>query len=196
MSGKRDHNKIRVLGISASPRKCGSTDILIDKALDGAISCGAAVDKIMLNGLYFASCQECGGCSKSGICILRDDMTAVYKKVEKSDAIILASPIFFANLTAQAKAFIDRFHCVWVYKNVLKKAPAGTFKKGAFICVSEIEKRSYFENSRSVVKAFFSTIGAEYRSEIYSGGIKNPGDVLKNKQLVNSAFMLGKSLCE
>ena len=196
MSGKRDNSKIRVLGIGASPLKGGSTDTLLDLALEGARSCGALTEKVTLNDLHFVFCQECGSCITSGVCIRRDDMTSVYEKVGKADVIVFSSPIFFANLTAQAKAFIDRFQCAWVSKNVLGKALDGAQKKGALLCVSAVEKREYFENSRSVVKAFFSTIGATYSAELYCGGIEKAVDVLDNKWLMDKAFMLGKSLCE
>ena len=196
MPGKRDNIEIKVLGIGASPLKGGSTDTLLDRALEGARSCGAVTEKIVLNDLHFVPCQECGGCSNSGVCIHRDDMADMYEKVEKADVIVLASPIFFANLTAQAKAFIDRFHCVWVSKNALGKTLTSISKKGAFICVSAVEKKAYFENARSIIRALFTTIGVTYTSELYCGGISKTEDVLKDKQLINKAFVLGKSLCD
>ena len=50
---------MKILGINGSPRIGGNTDILLDKALEGAKSKGAQVEKVILNQLKFVPCQEC-----------------------------------------------------------------------------------------------------------------------------------------
>ena len=120
-----------VLGILGSPRRGGNAEVLLDKALEGARSGGVSVEKISLNELTIRPCQECGGCDDTGKCVIADDMAAVYNSVDRADIVILASPVFFGELTAQTKAMIDRFQCRWVGKYRLKKGP-GAGKKGAF----------------------------------------------------------------
>ncbi|MCX5679166.1 MAG: flavodoxin family protein, partial [Candidatus Omnitrophica bacterium] len=122
---------MKVLGILGSPRRGGNAERLLDKALEGAIACGASAEKISLNELTIRPCQECGGCDDTGECVIVDDMSMIYSSVDKADCIILASPIFFGELTAQTKAVIDRFQCRWVKKYRLKKT-SGVVKKGLF----------------------------------------------------------------
>ena len=110
-----------VLGISGSPNTGGFTGLLLDKALDGAKASGAHTEKIILNDLNFKACQECGGCGETGVCILDDDMRPIYEKLVKADAVVVASPIYFGNITAQLKAMIDRCHSSWMAKYILKK---------------------------------------------------------------------------
>jgi hypothetical protein len=86
-----------VLGISGSPREGGNTDILLERALSGAKSKGAFVEKIVLNNLNFSPCQECNNVREDGVCTVKDDMQTVYTKVENAGAIILTSPIFFGS---------------------------------------------------------------------------------------------------
>ena len=104
---------MNVLGIYGSPRKGGNSDQLLDKTLEGAESKGADISRIHACDLKINGCRECGGCDKTGICVVKDDMQSVYPLLEKADIIFLASPIFFYGIPAQAKALIDRSQACW-----------------------------------------------------------------------------------
>ena len=114
---------MKVVGIYGSPRKGGNTDILLDKALEGARSAGAEVTPIYARKLEMGGCLECGGCDKTGKCVVKDDMREVYPLLESADVIFLASPIFFYSMSAQVKAIIDRGQAMWS-RRMLEKTPA------------------------------------------------------------------------
>src|SRR3989304_7984942 len=99
---------MKVLGIYGSPRKGGNSDQLLDKALEGAKSAGAEVYRIYARDLKMSGCIECGGCDRTGKCVLEDDMQSVYPLLEEADIIIISSPIFFYGVTAQLKALSAR----------------------------------------------------------------------------------------
>lgn len=181
-----------VLGISASPRISGNTDILLDELLSGAKSKGAVVGKVRLADLNFEGCRSCGGCDKSGACVLNDDMRSVYKKIGEADYLIVASPIFFGSVSSQLKAMIDRFHCIWVKKNILKKS-ADTKKKGVFLSVSGANEKKFFENAKYIIRLFFNTIDVEYSGEIFCGGVDAKGAIKQRKDVLKTAFDLGAS---
>lgn len=185
---------MKVLGISASPRAGGNTDILLDKALEGVKASGARVQKVILNTLKFSPCQECQNTRDDGTCIVEDDMQSVYKRIEETDIVILASPIFFGSLSAQAKMMIDRFQCIWRVKYMLKKDIFGRKKKGAFICVEASSREDFLNNAKSIVKNFFATINAEYSQELFCMGVDEKGKILKYPHLLQKAFELGKSM--
>lgn len=189
---------MKILGISGSPKKNGFTNLLLDQALDGARAGGALTDKIILNDLDFRPCQGCGGCDKTGICILDDDMQAVYKRLQEADAFIVASPIYFGTITAQMKAMIDRCQCLWVRKYVLKNGkPRPKKRRGIFICVAGKENEEYFESAKKVIKIFFATTDIEYTGDFFLGGLNNitPSSA-KFKKALLSAYELGLSLCK
>lgn len=186
---------MRVVGISGSPRRGGNTDILLDKVLEGARSKGAITEKIFLNRLDYRPCQECGGCDRTGACILPDDMRSVYKKIEKADSVVVASPIFFTSLTAQLKMMIDRFQCRWIAKYVLGNEPQfKKNKKGIFLSAAASGKKEFFSRARKIVRAFFVTIDAEYAGELFCHGLEKKGAVKKKRMILARAFRLGKSL--
>jgi len=186
---------MKVVGISGSPRKGGNSEMLLDEALKGARSAGASTEKIILNDLDFKACQECGGCDESGACIINDDMRLVYKKIEQADRLVIASPVFFGSVTAQLKAMIDRFQCQWVKKYVLKKpAQPGKTRKGIFLCVSGTDKKEFFENARSLIRIFFSTLDIVYFGDLFCGGVDRKSAIKKRKVILRKAFKLGAAL--
>jgi multimeric flavodoxin WrbA len=185
---------MKVVGISASPRRSGNSEVLLDRALEGAMSAGADVEKIVLNELDFKACQECGGCYKSGVCVIRDGMSYLYEKLDKADAVIISSPIFFASLSAQAKMMIDRFQCVWTAKYILKNRMQVKKRKGIFISVAGSYRKDYFENAGSIVKAFFATLDIEYTGELFHGGAEKMADVDRDEKVLNKAYILGRGL--
>lgn len=182
---------MKVLGISASPREKGNTDILLDKALEGAKSKGASTEKIILNKLKFSPCQECEIMADDGLCLVKDDMQAVYKKIKDADAIVFASPVFFGSLSAQAKMMIDRFQCAWRAKNILKKDAGYKRIPGIFISVEGSERKDFFENSRAIVKNFFATINVDYKGELFCPGVDEKAGILKHPEYLKKAFDLG-----
>ncbi len=115
-------NSMKVLGIYGSPRKGGNSDMLLDEALKGAADAGAAVSSLRCCDLDISGCMECAGCDATGECVVDDDMQQVYPLLGEADVIILASPIFFYSLPAQAKALIDRCQAMWC-KRLLDKSP-------------------------------------------------------------------------
>ena len=185
-----------VLGISGSPKINGLSNFLLDKALEGAMASGAHTEKIILNNLNFKPCQECGGCDKTGVCILDDDMKSVYESLAAADIIIITSPIYFASLSAQLKAMIDRCHSLWVSKYILKNIPLKKNRsKGVFLCVGGRDSRIYFENAKNIVKTFFVTLDIEYSSDLFIGGLNTmPADSPKRTTASEKAFQLGKDI--
>lgn len=185
---------MNILGISGSPRIGGNTDLLLEKALKGAEEKGARTEKVILNKLKMAPCQECETVTDNGTCKIKDDFQALYEKIKKADALILASPIFFGSLSAQAKIMIDRFQCSWRYRYILKKKPSRKDIPGAFISVEASDRGDFLENAKSIVKNFFATAGVQYNGELLCKGLEGKGDILKHTDLLVKAFDMGKNL--
>ena len=183
-----------VLGISGSPRRGGNTEILLDRALEGAASGGAKTEKLILNEMRFAPCQECGGCRYTGICVVDDDMKLIYEGVTRADAVILSSPIFFGSISAQLKAMIDRFQCAWAAKYLLKRPKTRVGKRGAFIAAGGSGKDAFFENARSIIKIFFTTLDIKYAGELFVEKVEEKAEILNNKKALKRAYELGKTL--
>lgn len=182
---------MNILGINGSPRIGGNTDILLDKALAGAGNKGAQTEKIILNTLRISPCQECADMRDDGFCKIEDDFQLLYKKIERSDALILASPVFFGSLSAQTKMMVDRFQCLWRAKYLLKVNIGQKAKKGAFISVEASRRKDFFDNAKSIVKNLFVTINAEYNEELFCPGVDEKAIVLTHPDFLEQAYELG-----
>jgi len=187
---------MKVLGICASPRENGNTEILLDETLKGARAQGAETEKIVLNRQNILPIQEreYGKVTDEGLSVVDDDMKVIYKKIEETDVLVVASPIFFGTLSSQAKIMIDRFQCVWLAKTILKKDLFQKEKKGAFICVEATHREDFFENARSIIKHFFATINVKYKGEVFCPGVDTKGKVLENPEFLKKAYELGSQL--
>lgn len=186
---------MNVVGINASPRIGGNSDILLDKALAGAHTRGTKTEKIILNKLSFSCCQECEDMPNSGECNIADDFRQIHKKVMAADVLIIASPIFFGTLSAQVKKMIDRFQCAWRGKYLFKIDKFADKKRiGAFIAVEASERKDFFINAKSIVKNFFSVINAGYKEELFCPGVDEKAAILKHPDYLKKVFELGKKV--
>jgi len=177
-----------------SPRIGGNTDLLLNEALKGAEAQGAGTEKIVVDRLKIEPCREYYGCLKDGNCVIRDEMDTIYSKLLEVDGIILASPMFFYGLTAQAKALIDRSQALWARKHVLKQKPPNGTRKGAFIAVGATKGDKLFEGSILTVRYFFNTIGVKYSDELLIRGVDKKGEIKEHVTALRAAFELGERL--
>lgn len=190
---------MKVLGIFASPRKGGNTELLLEELLKGAEKAGASVERLYLSDFTITPCKECHGCDHTGNCVILDDMEKIYPKLVEADAIVLASPIFFYGVTAWAKALIDRSQALWVRKYLLKDPSfgrEGKKRKGFFISVGATKGMKVFDGAVLTVKYFFDVLNAEYAGELLFKEVEAKGDILKHPEALQQAFEAGRRLVQ
>lgn len=190
--------KPKVLALMGSPRRGGNSDLLLDSLIEGARESGAEVEKIWIRRLKFQPCLEINYCQKTGECILKDDMTAIYPKLLEAEIVVLASPVFFMGVSADAKALIDRCQSFWARKYMLKKPvplpPTGRPRRGIFISTAGHKNPVVFNGSRATTKTFFDTVDAEYSRELLYGGMDDKEDIKDHPSALTDAYEVGRSL--
>ena len=104
----------RVLIVAASPRKNSNSTILATKAAEGVTAGGGEADLVNIGNMKIAPCNACDACrvSQEAECILDDDMKPLYQKIKDAQGIIFATPVYWFNVSAQMKCFIDRTYAV------------------------------------------------------------------------------------
>jgi multimeric flavodoxin WrbA len=186
---------MKVLGIMGSPRRHGNTEILLDKALEGAREAGAEVEKVLVSTLKISPCLEIYACFKDGNCTIKDDMQMLYKKLLEADHVILASPIFFYGVTSQAKAVIDRCQALWARRHVLGMGKDDRrARRGVFISVGATRGEKLFDGAVLTVKYFFDAIGVKYSGDLLIRGIDNKAQIKEHPTALEDAFRLGQEL--
>jgi multimeric flavodoxin WrbA len=102
--------KMKIIGFSASPRKEGNTAWIINKILEGAKEQGAETQSFYSSDLDIKPCTGCLACVQGDKCVINDDMQQLYDALDQADALILGSPVYMGQMTAQAKIFTDRLY--------------------------------------------------------------------------------------
>lgn len=189
---------MNIIAFLGSPRKDGNTEILLKETVKGVENAGFAVQVFDLNSMNIESCQDCGGCNESGECIIRDDMDRVSDAIRNADRIILASPIFFFALSAQAKLMIDRCQHFWCEKYLLKKPlSAGSYgRKGLLLLVGGMKRDVGVRCSESCATAFFRTISVPEHSTLSFLDVDAKGAIMKHPTALKDAYNAGKALVE
>jgi multimeric flavodoxin WrbA len=108
---------MRVIALLGSPHGLkGNTGRLLRHLLDGAETEGAVVEVEVLKGDTVLPCRGCDICHKTGYCAQKDQFEPLREKIAAADGLVLASPNYIFNVSAQLKAFMDRccgvIHCM------------------------------------------------------------------------------------
>ena len=186
---------MKALGIMGSPRRQSNTEILLNKALEGAREAGAEVENVPVSKLKISPCLEIYACLKDGNCPIKDDMQLLYEKLLEADHIIFASPIFFYGITSQAKAVVDRCQALWVRKHVLGMGGEDKReRRGVFISVGATRGEKLFDGAVLTVKYFFDAISVEYSGDLLVRGIDDKGQITEHPTALADAFRLGQEL--
>jgi multimeric flavodoxin WrbA len=188
---------VRVLGISASPRIEGNSDLLLRQALAGAESANAEVEYVRLRDLTIAPCIECNACYETGKCRVEDDYQMLSSKLLETDRLIFATPIFFMTVCAQAKALIDRCQCLWAHKYVLKQPlveTTGRDRRAMVIAVGGTKSKKMFDSVRLTMKYYLDVLDMRYAANLFVNKVDSLGQIKKHASAMDEAYRLGREL--
>ena len=179
---------MKVLAIVGSPRLNGNTNYLVDQALEEAAKLGAHTEKIVLSQYEVNPCLGHDECASFDCCLQKDDAGWILDRFRKADGVILATPVYYYNVSAQMKAFIDRNYFLYKHDQKYKARVAG------IIIVAGTEG---IEDTLHTLKQFTEEFDVEEnRIFITYGYASKIGDVKNNLHLVEEAKMLGKQIVE
>ena len=100
---------MKVLGINGSARKDGNTAIMIKKVFEELEKAGIETELIQLSGEFIQPCKACWACGGKENCVhQKDPFRGIFEKMKNADGIILGSPVYSANISANMQAFLER----------------------------------------------------------------------------------------
>ena len=171
--------------------------MLLREAVRGAREEGAEVEEVVLRDLKMSPCLEIYGCKNSGRCAIQDDFQKVYDSILASQALMLASPIFFYSVSAHTKILMDRCQSLWVRKHWLEEASSGQSRagrKGLFISVGATRGKKLFDGTLLTVRYYFEAIDCELWKSLMYRELDFEGDVLKHPEYLEEAHQAGSAL--
>ena len=126
----------KIVAFNGSPRKDGNTSILIRRILDELENEGIETELVQVGGQMIRGCTDCRRCfeNRDLRCVFDDDIVndCIGKMVD-ADGIILASPVYFLDVTSEMKALIDR-------AGVVARANDGPFRRKAAIAAAAVRR--------------------------------------------------------
>ena len=182
---------MKVLAFNGSPRKNGNTELLLRTALGPAEEAGMETELIQVGGTGVQHCKACYWCAKNKDrrCSNESDMVNKWlAKMYEADAIILGSPTYFADMSSEMKAFIDRTAFVARQNgNALsRKIGAAVVSQRRGGAVNVLDSINHmFLMSRMIVP------GSTYWN--FGVGL-NPGDVANDKEALENMRDLGETI--
>ena len=109
--------------IDGGPRKNFNTASMLQKFAEGAMSVSNQIEvkTVRLYGLDYKGCMSCMACKikvkASNVCKFKDALTPVLEEIAQADCLVLGSPIYFGDVTAQMRAFLERLAFPWLSYN-------------------------------------------------------------------------------
>lgn len=177
-----------ILALQASPRKKGNTNRVLDEMIKGAEDNGHEVRKYYLQELDISPCSGCEICAKGKDCRYNDDGTEIIDQLAEGASLILASPIYFGQMTAQAKTIVDRFYSI--FNNPDKKLTG----KAAMILTHAYPVEDMYKAYIELVEtqSFAIIPELEYLETLEVAGVKFIGDAEKADEYLNKAYEIGQ----
>jgi multimeric flavodoxin WrbA len=186
---------MKIVGFVASPRKQGNTALVVDKVLEGARGKGAATKLFCSGDLDIRPCQGCYGCKNgdSG-CVVKDDMQKLYGELKSADALVLGSPVYMGQMTAQAKIFTDRLFASHSprFSPYFKEENAARTKM-VLVFTQGNPDSGLFQPYFDYTKELFQVLGFDVKDTQVIAGLRN-GPAHERKELQASLYELGASL--
>ena len=178
--------------VLGSPRKNGNSEILAQEVAEGLQENGGTVEYIRLNSLSIRPCQGCGGCDRTGNCVIRDDMAGIYEQVDRADRLLLVTPIYFYAPSAQAKIFIDRMQARWSRRYNLKDPfRKNEERRGYLLATAATKGRKLFECSELIVKYMLDALDMACGESLLVSGVDDRGAVREQQDQLELARDFG-----
>jgi arsenite transporter/arsenate reductase (thioredoxin) len=175
-----------ILGLQGSPRKNGNTSFLLSTFMTAAEKFGARTHVIDVTRKEIIPCKEYTVCEKKGYCPIEDDVKdEIYPLLREAELVVVATPIFFYNMTSQLKAVVDRCQMFWARKYKLKlKDPGANMRRGFLLAVGATRGKNLFEGLNLTTQYFFDAIDAKFEDSLTYRGIEGPKDMARHPKVI------------
>lgn len=185
---------MKIIGINSSPRPNSNTRFALEKAFEALNEEDVETKIFDIQKMDVKACMGCDYCkSHEAQCVVPDDMQIIYKELETADALVLASPIYMSQLSAQAKLFFDRLYALfmsdWTEKHGIKKV-------ALLISQGQLGKDLYKQNIDTYAEVFEQILQFKFiASEVLTEN-NVPGAIKEKDEQIEEALNLCKKLIQ
>lgn len=182
---------MKVLAINGSARKDGNTAILINTVFEELHQAGIETEMVQLSGKIIEPCRACWACGGRKKCVHKKDLfQEIFEKMTQADGIILGSPVYTANISANMQAFLERASVV---TDMNRSENLFRHKVGAAVTAA---RRGDALTTLDTMYHFFMlqnmfVVGSSYWAFGYG---QMPGDVQKDEEGLDTMKNLGQNM--
>lgn len=177
---------MKAVCVLGSPRPDGNSSTIAKHFCAAMEKLGAEVQTFALNKLTYRGCQACMTCKTTlDRCVLKDDLTAVLDSLREADLLVMATPVYFSDVSSQMKGFIDRLYSYLVpdYRTNPAKSRLLPDKKLVFIQVQGRPDEQKFADIFPRYERFFDWYGFKERYQLRCWGAREPGEAKNQKEV-------------
>jgi multimeric flavodoxin WrbA len=180
---------MKIFAVNGSPRHEGNTAGMLQTVLDVCAEAGFETELYQAGGRVIRGCTACGTCGKTlGRCGIDDWMNEVYIKMKAADGIVLGSPTYFADLTPELKAVIDR--CGFV-----SRRDGNAFARKVGAAVSAVRRAGEIHTLDSIQHFFLINEMIVPGSSYWNmSQCLSPGDYEKDEEGIRTMKRLGENM--
>lgn len=183
---------MKIVAVLGSPRPKGNSALMAEAFLDVARERGAAVEVYLLNQMNIKGCQGCGQCkTKSEVCVVEDDLTPVYDAVRGADLLVMASPVYFGDLSAQLKCFWDRTYA-FAHPDFTSRLAPG--KKSVMFLAQGAPGEDMFNDIHPRYERWLKMFGFDENFVVRAVGVQGAGEVKDKAEPLEQARELARKL--
>jgi multimeric flavodoxin WrbA len=189
---------MKVVAVLGSPRENSNSSTIANRFCTTAGKFGAEVKSFVLNNLEYRGCQGCMACKKElDRCALEDDLTEVLDAIRETDVLVLASPVYYWDVSGQLKCFLDRTFSYLVPDFITKpvKSRLSPGKKLVMILTQNNPDESLFTDVFKKFDYFFKSYGFSDTHLIRACGVGAPGEVEDRVNVMTLAEITAEKLC-
>jgi len=176
----------RVVAVVGSPHPGGNTSYLVDVALTELESRGVAGEKIVLSEHVVLPCAGHDDCGERAACPLGDEACDILERVYAADGLILASPVYYEDVSGQMKVFIDR-NCF--------NSTHGVWLRARSVGLIAVAESTGLDETLDALRRYVALSSIDRIEPLTASGFAfKAGDAARNQGLVESVRALARSM--
>lgn len=189
---------MNIVCLLGSPRAKSNSSAIAKRFVDAAEKLGAETKTYLLNDLEYRGCQACMACKKKlEKCALKDDLAEVLEAISDCDVLVMASPVYFGEVSSQLKGCIDRMYSFLkpdyvTNPNPVRLAPG---KKLVFALAQGQPDESSFNDIFPRYDYFMKWYGFKESHLIRACGVRDAGEIEGRQDILTLAEETARKVC-
>jgi multimeric flavodoxin WrbA len=181
----------KIVAFNGSPRKKGFTSQIMAEVIRGAESQGAQIKVFDLDDDGIKGCQGCFYCRTHAGCARKDALQPAYEEIKNADGIIFSSPIYFYQITGQAKQWLDRMFPM-IDGDYKPRFPG---KKIVTVYAQANPDKALFNSAIQTTNGIFKMFGWDLVNSLLCYGSNDPAFTVRDS-LLKEAYQAGEALAK